>query len=92
MWSPADARAGEIKIAAASDLTFAFKDVAAQFEKQTGNSIKLTFGSSGIFSRRFKMARRSICSFPLMSAIPKSSRPPAWLSPAPSTNMRAENS
>jgi molybdate transport system substrate-binding protein len=49
MWSPADARAAEIKIAAASDLTFAFKDVAAQFEKQTGISIKLTFGSSGNF-------------------------------------------
>src|SRR5208337_4646186 len=49
MWSPADARAAEIKIAAASDLTFAFKDVAAQFEKQTGNSIKLSFGSSGNF-------------------------------------------
>jgi molybdate transport system substrate-binding protein len=48
-WSPAAARAGDIKVAAASDLTFAFKEVAAQFEKQTGNSIKLTYGSSGNF-------------------------------------------
>jgi len=49
LWRPPAAGAGEIKIAAASDLTFAFKDVAAQFEKQTGNSIKLTYGSSGNF-------------------------------------------
>ena len=48
-WSPASAGAGEIKIAAASDLTFAFKDVAAQFEKQTGSKLKLTYGSSGNF-------------------------------------------
>jgi molybdate transport system substrate-binding protein len=47
--NPVSARGGEIKIAAASDLTFAFKDVAAQFEKQTGDSIKLTYGSSGNF-------------------------------------------
>jgi molybdate transport system substrate-binding protein len=49
LWLPARAGAAEIKIAAASDLTFAFKDIAAQFEKQTGNSVKLTYGSSGNF-------------------------------------------
>ncbi len=49
LWLPARAGAAEIKIAAASDLTFAFKDVAAQFEKQTGSSVKLTYGSSGNF-------------------------------------------
>jgi molybdate transport system substrate-binding protein len=54
LWRPAEARAGEIKIAAASDLTFAFKDVAAQFEKQTGNSIKLAYGSSGNFFAQIK--------------------------------------
>src|SRR5579863_6113546 len=43
------ARAGEITVAAASDLTFAFKDVSATFRKETGNSIKLSFGSSGNF-------------------------------------------
>lgn len=47
-WQP-QAGAAEIEIAAASDLTFAFKDVAARFEKQTGNKIKLTYGSSGNF-------------------------------------------
>ncbi|HKN02197.1 MAG TPA: molybdate ABC transporter substrate-binding protein [Candidatus Binataceae bacterium] len=49
MWLPAAAGATELKVAAASDLTFAFKDVAARFQKQTGNNIKLTYGSSGNF-------------------------------------------
>ena len=44
-----DARAGEITVAAASDLTFAFKQVAAKFARDTNNSIKLSFGSSGNF-------------------------------------------
>lgn len=43
------ARAEEISVAAASDLTFAFPEVAALFQKQTGNSVKLSFGSSGNF-------------------------------------------
>jgi len=49
LWHPAEAGAREIKVAAASDLTFAFKDVVARFEKQTGNRIRLTYGSSGNF-------------------------------------------
>jgi molybdate transport system substrate-binding protein len=48
-WHPPDVCAAEIKVAAASDLTFAFKDVAVRFQKQTGNSLKLTYGSSGNF-------------------------------------------
>jgi molybdate transport system substrate-binding protein len=48
-WHTADARAAELKIAAAADLTYAFKDVTARFEKQTGNKIRLTYGSSGNF-------------------------------------------
>ena len=46
---PAQASAGEIKVAAASDLTFAFKSVVAGFEKQSGNTVRLTYGSSGNF-------------------------------------------
>ncbi|MDO8431110.1 MAG: molybdate ABC transporter substrate-binding protein [Candidatus Binatus sp.] len=46
---PACADASEITIAAASDLTFAFKDVATRFEQQTGNAVKLSYGSSGNF-------------------------------------------
>ena len=48
-WPAGNARAADIKIAAAADLTFAFKDVAARFEQQTGASVKLTYGSSGNF-------------------------------------------
>ena len=49
VWPSAWVFADELKIAAASDLTFAFKDVAAKFEKQTGSKLKLTYGSSGNF-------------------------------------------
>ena len=47
--SPPVRAADEITVAAASDLTFAFKDVAANFQKQSGDSVKLSFGSSGNF-------------------------------------------
>ena len=49
MWRPAAAGGAEIKVAAAADLTFAFQGVGARFQEQTGNSIKLTYGSSGNF-------------------------------------------
>jgi len=45
----AAARAQEITVAAASDLQFAFQEVTARFEKETGTRIKLVFGSSGNF-------------------------------------------
>ena len=41
--------AQEITLAAASDLQFAFQDVAARFQKETNHPVKLTFGSSGNF-------------------------------------------
>jgi len=41
--------ADEITIAAASDLQFVMKEVAARYEKQTGTAVKLSFGSSGNF-------------------------------------------
>jgi molybdate transport system substrate-binding protein len=43
----AQAPAAQITVAAASDLTFALTEVAKQFEKETGNTVRLTFGSSG---------------------------------------------
>jgi molybdate transport system substrate-binding protein len=43
------ASAGEITIAAASDLNFAFKELVPAYEKATGNRVKLSFGSSGNF-------------------------------------------
>ncbi len=45
----ATVQAGEISIAAASDLNFAFKEIVAEFEKKTGNTAKLSLGSSGNF-------------------------------------------
>ena len=41
--------AEEITVAAAADLQFALKDIATRYEKQSGNTVKLTFGSSGNF-------------------------------------------
>ena len=51
---PLDARTAELKVAAASDLTFAFNDVAARFQKQTGARIELAYGSSGNFFAQIK--------------------------------------
>src|SRR3954462_585775 len=43
------AHADEINVAAASDLTFAMKELAANYEKETGTVVKVTPGSSGNF-------------------------------------------
>jgi molybdate transport system substrate-binding protein len=48
-WITPSAHAGQITVAAAADLTFAFTKAAAQFQEQTGNSVKLSYGSSGNF-------------------------------------------
>jgi molybdate transport system substrate-binding protein len=39
-------------IAAASDLKFTLEEIAAKFQQQTGREVKLSFGSSGNFSRQ----------------------------------------
>ena len=41
--------AEEITIAAASDLSFAFREIATEYEKSSGNQVRLTLGSSGNF-------------------------------------------
>ena len=41
--------AEEITIAAASDLSFAFREIATEYEKASGNQVRLTLGSSGNF-------------------------------------------
>jgi len=46
---PGLARAAQLTVAAAADLTFAFPEVAARFQKETGNSVNVSFGSSGNF-------------------------------------------
>src|SRR6201996_7097156 len=38
-----------LRVAAASDLQFALKDIAQQYEHQTGHKVEITFGSSGNF-------------------------------------------
>lgn len=50
--SPAQAQSGTV--AAASDLKFAVEEIAAQFTADTGQPIKLTFGSSGNFARQIE--------------------------------------
>lgn len=46
--------AQEITIAAAADLQFAMQDIAEQFQKETGKSVKLIFGSSGNFFQQIQ--------------------------------------
>jgi molybdate transport system substrate-binding protein len=51
----APARAAEVPaIAAAADLNFALTELAAQFTKDTGKTLKLTFGSSGNFTTQIQ--------------------------------------
>lgn len=43
------ALAAEVWVAAASDLNFALREIASEFERQTGHQVKLSTGSSGNF-------------------------------------------
>jgi molybdate transport system substrate-binding protein len=49
LFMPAAGWAQEITVAAASDMQFAFQDVAARFQRDSRKSVKLIFGSSGNF-------------------------------------------
>lgn len=44
----------EIIVAAAADLSFAVKEIAASFEKETGIKIKTSFGSTGMISKQIR--------------------------------------
>src|SRR5215475_3347142 len=46
--------AQEITVAAASDLQFVMTDLAARFQKETGKTVKVTFGSSGNFFQQIQ--------------------------------------
>jgi molybdate transport system substrate-binding protein len=46
--------AQEITVAAAADLQFAMQDIAARFQKETGKSVKLIYGSSGNFFQQIQ--------------------------------------
>lgn len=47
-------RAQEITVAAAADLQFAMPDIAARFQKETGKTVKLVYGSSGNFFQQLQ--------------------------------------
>lgn len=46
--------AQEIRIAAAADLQFAMQDVAARFQKETGKTVSVVYGSSGNFFQQLQ--------------------------------------
>jgi molybdate transport system substrate-binding protein len=48
------APAQQLTVAAAADLQFAFRDLGAQFEKQTGIPVNVTYGSSGNFTTQIE--------------------------------------
>ncbi|HZU83632.1 MAG TPA: substrate-binding domain-containing protein, partial [Polyangiaceae bacterium] len=41
-----------VKVAAASDLSFAFADLGASFEKSTGQPVVFEFGSTGLLEKQ----------------------------------------
>ena len=47
-------KAQQITVAAAADLQFVLQDVATRFQKETGKTVKLSFGSSGNFFHQFQ--------------------------------------
>jgi molybdate transport system substrate-binding protein len=46
--------AEELSVAAAADLNFALRDIAAAYQQKTGNTIKVSYGSSGNFFTQIK--------------------------------------
>ena len=46
--------AQEITVAAAADLQFAMYDIAARFQRETGKTVKLIYGSSGNFFQQIQ--------------------------------------
>jgi molybdate transport system substrate-binding protein len=51
---PAQAADHEINVAAAADLTSALQEVAANYEKRTGATVKLSFGASGALTQQIQ--------------------------------------
>src|SRR6185295_5336054 len=60
---PAAASAQDLSVAAASDLNFAFKELATEFEKATGIHSKLSLGSSGNFFSQIQNGAPFDCYF-----------------------------
>lgn len=53
-WAGAAVPAAPIRVLAASDLKFALTRIAAQYQKDTGQAVELTFGSSGNMARQIQ--------------------------------------
>jgi len=51
---PAESADREINVAAAADLSSALEDVAANYQKRTGVSVKLSFGASGALMQQIQ--------------------------------------
>ncbi len=47
-----DAPAPPLKVAAAADLSFAFKDIGEAFERRTGHKVVFSFGSTGLLAKQ----------------------------------------
>ncbi|HEV2114708.1 MAG TPA: molybdate ABC transporter substrate-binding protein [Terriglobales bacterium] len=47
--APSGALAGDLTVAAAADLSLVLQPIATNFQRQTGNTVRLSFGSSGDF-------------------------------------------
>jgi molybdate transport system substrate-binding protein len=47
-------KAQDITVAAAADLQFAMQDIATRFQKETGRSVRLIYGSSGNFFQQLQ--------------------------------------
>ncbi|MGQ0505256.1 MAG: molybdate ABC transporter substrate-binding protein [Myxococcaceae bacterium] len=52
--SEAKVETKSLKVAAASDLAFAFKEVGAAFEKKTGHKVEFSFGSTGQMAKQLR--------------------------------------
>jgi len=65
------ADAEEITIAAASDLQFAFKELLPQYEKVSGQRVKVSFGSSGNFYAQIQQGAPFDLYFSADSSYPK---------------------
>src|SRR5690348_3101301 len=46
--------AQEVTVAAAADLQFAMQDIASRFQKETGKTVKVIYGSSGNFFQQIQ--------------------------------------
>lgn len=71
------AGAEEIQVAVAANFTAPAQELAPIFEKQTGNKVKLSFGSTGAFFAQINNGAPSTSCSQLMIRLPPSSLPTA---------------